>query len=58
MRDLGTLGKDNSIATDINERGQVVGSSETASEDGYYHAVLWSKRNPHWWRSRGSATGG
>ncbi len=49
-------GGDLSGASEINDRGQIVGGSETAS--GYTHAVLWSKREPHWWRSRGSATGG
>ena len=55
--DLGALrGGDLSGASEINDRGQIVGWSETAS--GYTHAVLWSKREPHGWRSRGSATGG
>ncbi len=41
MTDLGTLGGYFSVAQAINDRGQVVGSSHTAS--GENHAVLWSK---------------
>ncbi len=39
--DLGTLGGSRSGATGINDRGQVVGMSETAS--GAEHAVLWEQ---------------
>ena len=39
--DLGTLGGSESYASGINERGQVVGDSLTASGD--YHAYLWEK---------------
>lgn len=39
VTDLGTLGGNYSFATAINESGQVVGASETAS--GYEHAFLW-----------------
>jgi probable HAF family extracellular repeat protein len=41
MTDLGTLGGQSSSAIAINERGQVVGWSETAS--GKRHAFLWQK---------------
>jgi uncharacterized membrane protein len=40
MTDLGTLGGNVSAATGINDLGQVVGMSDTAS--GYGHAVLWT----------------
>ncbi|MBM3475581.1 MAG: hypothetical protein FJX75_20135 [Armatimonadetes bacterium] len=37
--DLGTLGGEESVAYDLNEKGQVVGKSQTAS--GEWHAFLW-----------------
>jgi probable HAF family extracellular repeat protein len=40
LRNLGTLGSDASIATGINDRGQVAGTSETAQ--GETHAFRWS----------------
>jgi uncharacterized membrane protein len=39
MKDLGTLGGDNSGAAAINDKGQVGGESQTSSGD--FHAVLW-----------------
>lgn len=39
LQDLGTLGGDSTQAADINEQGQVVGWSQTAT--GEYHAFLW-----------------
>jgi probable HAF family extracellular repeat protein len=43
MQDLGTLGGDSSIATAINDEGQVVGYSTDAS--GYGHAFIWDAKN-------------
>jgi probable HAF family extracellular repeat protein len=39
LTDLGTLGGDESVAYDLNERGRVVGKSQTAS--GEWHAFVW-----------------
>ncbi|MBM3475582.1 MAG: hypothetical protein FJX75_20140 [Armatimonadetes bacterium] len=39
LTDLGTLGGEESVAYDLNEKGQVVGKSQTAS--GEWHAFLW-----------------
>jgi uncharacterized membrane protein len=41
MTDFGALGGDLSSARGINDRGQVVGYSETASDTD--HATLWSR---------------
>jgi len=40
MKDLGTLGGEESLANDINQLGQVVGGVQTA--EGESHAALWS----------------
>lgn len=39
MTDLGSLGGDRSTASDINDRGQVVGKS--TNEQGWQHAFVW-----------------
>lgn len=44
LTDLGTLGGDESLATDINKSGQVVGSAQTT--DGQFHAFLYSGSGP------------
>ncbi|MER7457219.1 hypothetical protein [Micromonospora sp. NPDC126480] len=41
LTDLGTLGGSESVPADINERGQIVGTSTTA--DGARHAFLWDR---------------
>lgn len=41
MYDLGTLGGKNSFAMDINDKGQVVGWSNTDAETYFHHAFLW-----------------
>jgi probable HAF family extracellular repeat protein len=41
VRDLGTLGGDNSAATGVNDNGQVVGAAE--NEKGDMHAFLWDE---------------
>lgn len=40
FRDLGTLGGSTSFVFDINNRGQIVGYSETSS--GATHATVWT----------------
>ena len=44
MADLGTLGGPQSIARDINDRGQIVGESLTIS--GARRATLWTSDTP------------
>ncbi len=41
ITDLGTLGGRGSLATTINDRGQVVGNSSTASDEINTHAFIW-----------------
>jgi probable HAF family extracellular repeat protein len=41
MTDLGTLGRSSSQAIEINERGHIIGNSDTLS--GSTHAVLWRR---------------
>ncbi|SCG40810.1 hypothetical protein OG423_25840 [Micromonospora zamorensis] len=41
LTDLGTLGGNETVPADINERGQIVGTSTTA--DGVQHAFLWQR---------------
>jgi probable HAF family extracellular repeat protein len=43
MIELGTLGGRLSFASDINERGQVVGESDVTPDSGNRHAFLWEK---------------
>jgi probable HAF family extracellular repeat protein len=45
MIDLGTLGGVEGVANGINDRGQVVGSSDVA-RDASFHAYLWTKPGP------------
>ncbi|HXM22378.1 MAG TPA: hypothetical protein VN948_14075 [Terriglobales bacterium] len=44
MTDLGTLGGNCGVTNALNNRGQVVGLSDTAG-DVYYHAFLWPGKN-------------
>jgi probable HAF family extracellular repeat protein len=44
IQDLGTLGGSNSLAIDINDAGQVIGSSQIAG-DAVTHYFLWSAQN-------------
>jgi probable HAF family extracellular repeat protein len=44
MRDLGTLGGQNSTALAINSKSQIVGFSDL-SQTGVTHAVLWTAPN-------------
>jgi probable HAF family extracellular repeat protein len=49
MIDLGTLGGSYSFAFDVNDHGQVVGSSTTAGDgtgEGAARAVLWQRIPP------------
>ena len=41
MRDIGTLGGDNSEATSINDAGQVVGRSDFSATSPFHHAFVW-----------------
>jgi probable HAF family extracellular repeat protein len=41
MTDLGTLGGFTSAASGINDKGQVVGYSDTPTSNGELHGVLW-----------------
>jgi probable HAF family extracellular repeat protein len=43
LTDLGTLGGRQSMAADLNERGQIVGSSETADAGQFSHAFVWQR---------------
>ena len=54
MTDLGTLGGKESSAVAINERGQIVGSSETKGDNAISHGFLWEKGKM---RDLGSLTG-
>jgi len=41
MTDLGTLGGLTAVGLDINEKGQIVGTSDNGADDQWSHAFLW-----------------